>query len=248
MAVECRRRAVAPPPLEHFLKFHVFPRCVMSQYSMANDSEVKPTIGRLPRDRCLAATDNASLVASALLGGPGGRRAWDELVRCNSRAVWKVLWALGLTKDERDDAYQGTWLRAVESLHQVREPQKVHVWLMMIARHEAEAVLRRKSRLVPVGDIADSWELSVDSDRVEREERYGIARAALARMTEECRALVRMLTNEDLSYRDIEEVMGWSSGGTAVRRSRCLEKIRDTPEVTRYLTELGRTVNKERGV
>jgi RNA polymerase sigma factor (sigma-70 family) len=212
---------------------------------MAHEADAKLTIRRPPG--CMyAGADNATLVLAALAGGVQGRRAWDELVRVNSRAVWKVLWALGLSKEERDDVYQGTWLRAIERLHQVREPEKVHVWLMIIARHEAEAVLRRQSRLIPSADVEDAWSLPVDSERVERDERFCIARAALARMTEECRALVRLLTNEDLSYRDIEDIMGWATGGTAIRRSRCLEKIRETPEVSRYLTELGRAVNKER--
>jgi RNA polymerase sigma factor (sigma-70 family) len=196
--------------------------------------------------RDMGALDNTSLVAAALAGGSEGRRAWDELVRANSRAVWKVVWVLGLTKDERDDVFQCTWMRAVERLHQLREPDKLHVWLMIIARHEAEAMLRRKARLVPTADVEEEWVPPIDSELVERDERYRIARAALARMTAECRALVRLLTVEEMSYRDIEEVMGWALGGTAIRRARCLDKIRDTPEVSRYLTELGREVNKGR--
>lgn len=191
--------------------------------------------------------DNATLVGLALAGGPEGRRAWDQLIVVNSRAVWKVLWTLGLSKEERDDVFQCTWLRALERLHQVREPEKVHVWLMIIAKHESEAVLRRKARLVPTADVAEERVLPTDTEQLERAERYTIARAALARMTQECRDLVRMLTIDDLSYREIEDIMGWANGGTAIRRSRCLEKIRDTPEISRYLTELGREVNKGRG-
>ena len=191
--------------------------------------------------------DNATLVALALAGGPEGRRAWDQLIVANSRAVWKVLWVLGLSKDERDDVFQCTWLRALERLHQVREPEKVHVWLMIIARHESEAVLRRKSRLVPTADVVEERVLPTDAEQLERDERYTIARAALARMTQECRDLVRMLTVEDLSYREIEQIMGWANGGTAIRRARCLDKLRSTPEISRYLTELGREVNKGRG-
>lgn len=213
---------------------------------MTHDTDVDLTMTPTVYGRGMTGLDNATLVATALAGGPQGRRAWEQLVQVNSRAVWKVLWVLGLNRDERDDVYQGTWLRAVERLHQVREPAKVHVWLMMIARHEAEAVLRRKARQVPVDEVLEAWEPSVASESLERDERYCIARAALSRMTEECRALVRLLTNEDLSYRDIEEIMGWSSGGTAIRRSRCLDKIRETPEVSRYLTELGRAVNRHR--
>ncbi len=214
---------------------------------MGRNSDTEPRVGRLANRRVIAGLDNATLVGVALAGGPDGRRAWDELVHVNSRAVWKVLWALGLTKEERDDVFQCTWLRAIERLHQVREPEKLHVWLMIIARHEAEAMLRRKVRLVPSDDIDGECEFPVDSEQLEHDERYQIARAALARMTVECRALVRMLTVEDLSYREIEEIMGWATGGTAIRRSRCLEKIRDTPEVSRYLTELGRVVNHGRG-
>jgi DNA-directed RNA polymerase specialized sigma24 family protein len=52
---------------------------------------------------------------------------------------------------------------------------------------------------------------------------------------------VRLLTVEDLTYRDIEEIMGWPQGGVAIRRSRCLEQLRRTPEVSRYLHALART-------
>lgn len=197
--------------------------------------------------RSMAERDNTELVALALAGGTEGRLAWNQLVTSNSRAVWKVLWALGLSKDDRDDVFQGTWLRAVERLHQLREPAKLHVWLMIIARHEAESILRRKARLVPTADLPEEWEIPTDAEGLERDERYRLARMALSRMTAECRSLVRLLTVEDLSYREIEEIMGWALGGTSIRRARCLEKIRETPEISRYLLELGREVNKGRG-
>lgn len=186
----------------------------------------------------VAEPTNAMLVRRALDGGADGQTAWNELVARNARAVWKVLWSFRMSPTDRDDVFQGTWLRALERLGQLREPEKLHVWLMTIARHEAENVLRKSGRSLPVADTPETAEPPVDTDRLEHDERYRIARAALDRLGADCRELIRLLTVEQMTYRDIEQVMGWADGGTAIRRSRCLDKVRRTPEVSRYLREL----------
>lgn len=181
---------------------------------------------------------NAQLVAAALAGGAEGRQAWDEIVAANSRAVWKVLWSFRLRAADRDDLFQATWMRALERLDQVREPDKLHVWLMTIARHECEGLLRRAGRTVPTDEPPERAQAAIDSERLEGDERYRIARAALERLGPECRDLIRLLTIEELTYREIEAVMGWAEGGTAIRRARCLQRVRRTPEVARYLRAL----------
>lgn len=183
--------------------------------------------------------NNAELVGRALLGGTEGRRAWDQLVRANARAVWKVLWTLRLSPGDREDAFQSTWIKAIERLHTVREPALFHVWVMTIARHEALALLARSNRLVPTGDIEDEiLDYPVDTQHLEALERVDIARAALARLGEDCRDLIRLLTIDGMTYKQIEEAMGWAPGGTAIRRDRCLDKLRKTPEIARYLRAL----------
>lgn len=181
---------------------------------------------------------NAELVSLALSGGTSGRLAWNDLVAANSRAVWKVLWSFRLSGSDRDDVFQATWMRALERLEQLREPEKLHVWLMTIARHECEGLLRRSSRTTPTADTPEQAELPIDTERLEHDERYRIARIALDRLGQDCRDLLRLLTVEEMTYRDIEAAMGWADGGTAIRRSRCLERVRRTPEVSRYLREL----------
>ena len=54
------------------------------------------------------------------------------------------------------------------------------------------------------------------AERLEDRERHDVARAALARLGDDCRQLVRLLTVEDLTYRDIEEMPGWAEGGVAI--------------------------------
>lgn len=186
----------------------------------------------------VAERSNAELVRRAIEGGPDGRRAWDLLVANNARAVWKVLWSFRMSPTDREDVFQGTWLRALERLDQLREPDKLHVWLMTIARHEAEGLLRKSGRSAPVAETPETPVAPVDADRLEHDERYRIARIALDRLGDDCRELIRLLTIDQMTYRDIERSMGWAEGGTAIRRSRCLEKVRKTPEVSRYLRDL----------
>ena len=182
---------------------------------------------------------NAALVEVARQGGPAGERAWADLVRANANAVWKALWSVSLPVDERADLFQSAWMRALERLDQLREPEKFHVWIMVIARNEAIAASRRQRRVVAVAEIELASDVSVDSLALERTERRQVFDAALARMRPECQSLLRLLaTDPPLTYAEIEHVMGWRPGGTAIRRSRCIERLVATPEISRYLRSL----------
>ena len=182
---------------------------------------------------------NAALVDVARGGGPAGERAWADLVRANANAVWKALWSVSLPADERADLFQSAWMRALERLDQLREPEKFHVWIMVIARNEAIAASRRQRRVVAVAEIDLTSDASVDSLALERTERRQVFDAALARMRPECQSLLRLLaTDPPLTYAEIEHVMGWRPGGTAIRRSRCIERLVATPEISRYLRSL----------
>jgi len=208
------------------------------------------TVGSAPQDlgldgrsygHAVRGVANADLVSMALEGGDRGQDAWNEIVRRNKRAVWKVAWSFQTSAADRDDIFQCTWMRAIERLYQLRDPDRIHVWLMQIARHEALALLRRQGRLVPVGDPDDQVEHPIDAEVAEHHERLRMARAALAAAPEECRTIIRMLTIDNLTYHEIEEIMGWAPGGTSIRRARCMAKLQRSPEIAGYLRALERT-------
>ena len=90
----------------------------------------------------------------------------------------RFAWSFQTTAADRDDIFQCTWMRAIERLYQLRDPDRIHVWLMQIARHEALALLRRQGRLVPVGDPDDQVEHPIDAEVAEHNERLRMARRA----------------------------------------------------------------------
>lgn len=91
----------------------------------------------------LAETGSKSLVLAAR---DGSRLAWDELVHRFTPLLWVVARAHRLSRDDAADVVQMTWLRCVERLDQVRDPDSVAAWLMAICRRECLALLRRRAR------------------------------------------------------------------------------------------------------
>jgi RNA polymerase sigma factor (sigma-70 family) len=180
---------------------------------------------------------NEVLIEAAIAGGPRGARAWSVLVHRHAPAVWRALWTVRLSREDREDAFQGTWLRALERLVDVREPEKLHVWLMVIARNEGIAIAKRNAKLrlddVPDGRVEPNF-----TARLEFEEKRETARSAIAALPDQIQELLRLLAvDPPLSYADIDALMGWPTGGAAVRRHRAIKRLQAMPAVHRLRDE-----------
>ena len=80
------------------------------------------------------------LVAAACEGVPG---AWAEIVARYDRLVLGVVRSFRLQEADAADAAASTWLRAMEGLPALREPERLGGWLRTIARRECLGVLRQ---------------------------------------------------------------------------------------------------------
>jgi RNA polymerase sigma factor (sigma-70 family) len=78
----------------------------------------------------------------------GDQEAWDALVDRFSGLVWSIARAHRLSAADAADVSQTTWLRLVEHLDQIRNPDGVGAWLATTARHESLRVLRVGQRHV----------------------------------------------------------------------------------------------------
>src|SRR5215831_13070195 len=84
----------------------------------------------------LTAIPSPSLVELVDQASAGDSDAWDELVDRFSGMVWAVARGHGLSSADAADVSQTTWLRLVEHLDRIREPERVGAWLATTARHE----------------------------------------------------------------------------------------------------------------
>src|SRR5207248_2190961 len=97
----------------------------------------------------------------------GDERAWAEIVDRFSGLVWATARAHRLSAADAADVTQTTWLRLVEHLGRIREPEGLGAWLATTARHECLRLLRLGSRMLPTDDL----ELPADGPAVELDER-----------------------------------------------------------------------------
>ncbi|GAA3138090.1 sigma-70 family RNA polymerase sigma factor [Planomonospora alba] len=163
----------------------------------------------------------------------GDQAAWDVLVRRFTPVIWAAVRAYGLSPADASDTVQGTWLRLLESLHTIRDPDRIGSWLFTTARREAVLLLRRSrgERLTadpaePGGPggaehTADPAAAVLTADEGRRLWR------AVETMDEPCRSLFRLMaTAPDAGVRQLAGRLGMPAGSYGPTRRRCLDRLR----------------------
>jgi len=80
----------------------------------------------------------------------GDAQAWERLVDRYAGLVWSVCRAHRMSAEDAADVSQLTWLRLLENLDQIRDPQRLAGWLATTCRRECLAYLRRARPSTPV--------------------------------------------------------------------------------------------------
>lgn len=175
-------------------------------------------------------------VGVAVLAAAGGdSRAWDVLVERFARLIWAIARSMGLSVADADDVSQTTWLKLAEHLTNLRDPERVGLWLAVTARNESLRVLRRANRDVPFDPLAEVKGCTavgeVDIRLLERERDQALWRA-FQTLPSSCRVLLLMLTAEPaFSYEEVSASLQMPIGSIGPTRGRCLERLRNHPEL-----------------
>jgi RNA polymerase sigma factor (sigma-70 family) len=161
----------------------------------------------------------------------GDGTAWDTLVARFTGLLWATARAHRLSPADSADVVQTTWLRLVENLGRIEDPERLGGWLATTARRECLLVLRRSHREppVPTDEVFDHIpdpRSSLDSALLASERD-----ASLWRMFDElpdrCRRLLRILVADPpLTYSDISHALDIPIGSIGPTRQRCLSQLR----------------------
>jgi RNA polymerase sigma factor (sigma-70 family) len=163
----------------------------------------------------------------------GDQRAWDLLVDRFAGLVWAICREHRLSDSDAADTVQLTWLRLLENLGRIRDPQRLAGWLATTCRRQCLAVLRQSKTTVPT--TADSLDLvmggsgAADQDVLATEQR-AILWQAFTRLSDWCQQVLRalILDAEDgpPSYRLVAARLQTPVGGLGPTRARCLSQLR----------------------
>jgi RNA polymerase sigma factor (sigma-70 family) len=158
----------------------------------------------------------------------GERQAWDGLVQRYGVLIRSVVRAHRLCDADADDVAQVTWLRAIEHVGRLQDPDRFGAWLRTVTRHECLRVLRASARQVPTSqdELGEPEPEPVDADRPSPERRAAV-RSALTALPPRQRALLRLLHSEPTpSYDTIGSALGMPVGSIGPTRARALERLR----------------------
>jgi RNA polymerase sigma factor (sigma-70 family) len=173
-------------------------------------------------------SDVALLVEAA---GEGNQDAWNALVERFASTVWAIARGFRLNSADAADVFQTTWLRLLENLDRIEQPERVGAWIGTTARRECLRVLRISGRQVPSGDDFDVLPDPVDFRPPERNliasERNQVVNSLVDQLPVRSQLLLRLLSADSpLSYRDISTALSMPIGSIGPTRARALEQLR----------------------
>jgi RNA polymerase sigma factor (sigma-70 family) len=169
--------------------------------------------------------DNATLLARM---ADGDQSAWRRLVDEYDGLVRSVAASFRLQTADVHDVAQTTWLRLLQNVRAIREPERLAGWLAVTASRESLAVLRRSSRLRPLPMVDETPDATVDPARdvADRDEAQDLW-AAVAELSPRQQCLLIALFRDELdSYNDVAARCAMPVGSIGPTRARALSRLR----------------------
>jgi RNA polymerase sigma factor (sigma-70 family) len=162
----------------------------------------------------------------------GDQQAWDALIERYAPLVWSICRRYRLDRADAEDVAQTVWLRLVDQLNRLREPDALPGWLATTTRRECVQVLDTAHKtdtlglVLDAGNIPDPQAAAAEQELLAAERRAAL-REAFAGLPPYCQRLLALLIQDPpVSYAEISTRLGISVGSITPIRSRCLDKLR----------------------
>ncbi|MEZ5116207.1 MAG: sigma-70 family RNA polymerase sigma factor [Candidatus Nanopelagicales bacterium] len=192
----------------------------------------------MPRHAAVTADLEGLLTAAA----SGDQASWSALVDRFSGLLWSIARSFRLPTAEAADVVQTTWLRLVENLDRIEEPERLASWLATTARRECLHAQRRGRRESPVpadetfstvADGADPLDAALLAD-----ERDAELWRVFELLPERCRRLLRVLAATPApGYAEVAAALDMPIGSIGPTRSRCLARLRESAMTSPLLAD-----------
>ncbi len=163
----------------------------------------------------------------------GDQDAWNAIVDRFLPLVNALVRGYRLSEADGDDVSQTVWLRLVEHLGALREPDALPGWIRTTTRNECLRLLTARGRVRPVdpqdhGGL-DAVENDIADDDLLAAERHRLLREAMAELPAARRELLLLLlADPPVGYEQISERLGIPIGSIGPTRARALEQLRRT--------------------
>lgn len=151
------------------------------------------------------------------------------------REVYSFCKQLTCNKQEADDLYQDTFLKAIEQLNKLEEENNVKSYLLGISIRLWSNKRRKmawRNRIAPTENLVEDWESDIDSSPVETpedscitKEKTRIVQIAVNKLPKQLRICILLFYMESLSIRQISDVLHIPQGTVKNRLYQARKKL-----------------------
>jgi RNA polymerase sigma factor (sigma-70 family) len=169
------------------------------------------------------------------------QQAWDALVGLYAPLVWSVCRRYRLGRADAEDVGQTVWLRLVDQLDRLRDPDALPGWLTTTTRRQCLRILdtaRRTDTPGPLAaeDIPDQQAAAAEEELLAAERRAALREAFTGLLPHYQRLLGMLIQDPPVSYTEISARLGISIGSIGPIRRRCLARLRRHPAIAALIT------------
>src|SRR3954453_3495284 len=169
--------------------------------------------------------DNATLLKRAT---QGNQLAWRRLIDRYDGLIRSVARSFRLQAADVNDVAQTTWLRLIQHLDTIRDPERLAAWLAVTATRESLAVLRRAAKQPPLPMVDEPPDITVDLEAsATNRDAANDLWSAVAELPPRQQQLILALFRDELgSYTEVAAKYAMPIGRIGPTRARALSRLR----------------------
>lgn len=152
-----------------------------------------------------------------------------DLLRHYEEGLYGYLWQMLKNQHDSEDALQDTFRKALEALPAYREESHFKSWLFRIGHNTGIEIIRRRQR---IGEMPEALEGHLDApssgprEALIQRERADELHDAIAALPQPERAVVLLRLQEELSFKEIAQVLNAPLGTVLARMHKAKKRLR----------------------
>jgi RNA polymerase sigma factor (sigma-70 family) len=155
----------------------------------------------------------------------GNRELYGRIIKKYNQRLYRIIRAYGIDDDDCEDLMQSTYISAFRNLESFQKKSKFSTWLIRIAINESLAYLRKQKiqteKLYLIKSENNSSELDYENEEIKM-----ILERAIEDLPEKYRVIFVMREIEELSGREVANILGLSESNVRVMLYRAKEMLK----------------------
>lgn len=169
----------------------------------------------------------------------GDQEAMQRLLRQNWPWLKSLVYGVVRQVDDVDDVLQDICVKVISKISTIRDPESFRPWLACLARREAIGFHRQRSRQGALLEALDKEKVETpdhtgNGHALEQEEQVDGILRAVRQLPDKYREVFLLQYSQDLSYRDMAEILDVPVTTIAIRLVRARKMILDTMASLEY--------------